>query len=1192
MTTSSFPSYALPDYAELYCQSNYSFLQGASHPEELVQKAFELKYTALAITDECSVAGVVRAHAEVERLNKPIRQEQERRKKNALEKAGYVPGQSDPSASSPLPLPSSSSSPAWLSQLSQSPLSSFAFGSSTASAASAASLTSSQLPATEPLRLPMKLIVGSVFSLHTGEHSPALKLVVLAQTRQGYGNLCEFITLGRRRAPKGDYYLMTRDITSPDDSSLAHLQNLPECLGLLVPEYGSSYEQIRGQAQWVAKAFSGRCWLVLTMLHQGQDAVHKARLMAVSEATGVPLVAAGQVQMHVRSRKPVHDTLTAIRLGKSVQDCGFARAANAEHHLRRLVTLANLYPPEALEQTLEVMLQCQFSLSELKYEYPDNICPDNLSPTAYLRQETYAGAQRRFRKGIPESVTHQLEYELQLIAELKYEAYFLTVYDIVKFARSQDILCQGRGSAANSAVCYCLGITEVNPALGNNLFERFISKERNEPPDIDVDFEHQRREQVIQYIYEKYGRDRAALTAVVITYRVKSVLRDTGKALGVDPFIIEAVARSYHYWDGRANLMARMKESGLDSTSSVAMQWVYLAEKIMGFPRHLSQHPGGFVMSRGPLCRLVPIENAAMENRSVVQWDKDDLDALGILKVDVLALGMLSVIRRALEFVALRYGRPFFRMQDIPLEDPDTYNMICKADTIGVFQIESRAQMTMLPRLRPRCYYDLVIEVSIIRPGPIQGGMVHPYLRRRQGLEAITYPSEAVKSALERTLGVPIFQEQVMQIAMKAAGFTGGEADELRRSMAAWKRKGGLEKFYNKIIDGMLANGYERAFAEQIFRQIQGFGEYGFPESHAASFALLAYTSSWLKCHEPQAFLAALLNSLPMGFYSASTLIQDAKRHKVEILPVDVQVSHWEATLEFTASEPAAALNAGSGAGAVTESVAERATELPAQPTSQPTSQPTDNIATSSLSDFADKPRPAVRLGLNQLKGMQEAAAQRIVQARAQAPFESVADLARRADLSRHDLNALAAGNALASLAGHRRAALWDAVVSVPDKDILREAPVYEATSPQLTLLTEGQSTVADYDSLGLTLGRHPLALLRDRLSTMRFSSSAFLQEQPDRRLVRAVGIVTVRQRPGTAKGVVFVTLEDEFGQINLLIRPALVERQRKELLTSQLLGAYGRWQSANGVQHVIVERLVNLTHLLGQLQTRSRNFH
>lgn len=1130
MTAPSLSPYELPAYAELYCQSNYSFLQGASDPEELVRRAFKLKYMALAITDECSVAGVVRAHVEAEKLNKPIKEEAERRKKEALAKAGCTLWQPGP-AQSPFikPVPGATSSGTSLTEV---PL-------------------SSALSPEPSSRLPLTLIVGSVFTLQAAEGAADLKLIVLAQTRDGYGNLCEFITLGRRRAPKGSYSLSTTDITHPADPSLAHLRNLPSCLGLLVPEYDASYDQVLAQARWVAQAFPGRCWLVLSMLNQGRDAAHKSMLVAISKDTGVPLVAAGQVQMHARSRKPVHDTLTAIRLGKSVQDCGFSHKPNAEQHLRQRVTLAKLYPSAVLEQTIEVMLQCQFGLDELKYEYPDNICPAGMSLTDYLHQQTYAGAKKRYAKGIPDSVNGQLKTELKLIALLKYEAYFLTVYDIVRFARDRGILCQGRGSAANSAVCYCLGITEVDPENSNSLFERFISQERDEPPDIDVDFEHQRREEVIQYIYETYGRDRAALTAVVITYRVKSVLRDTGKALVVDAMIIDAVARSYHYWDGRANLMARMQESGLDPESSVALQWVHLAETIMGFPRHLSQHPGGFVISRGPLSRLVPIENAAMENRSVVQWDKDDLDALGILKVDVLALGMLSAIRRALELVSWRYNRPF-QMQDIPHEDPDTYDMICKADTIGVFQIESRAQMTMLPRLQPRCYYDLVIEVSIIRPGPIQGGMVHPYLRRRQNLEEVVYPSPEVKSALERTLGVPIFQEQVMQIAMKAAGFTGGEADSLRRSMAAWKRKGGLEIFYDKIINGMLGKGYKREFAEQIFRQIQGFGEYGFPESHAASFALLAYKSSWLKCHEPEAFLAALLNSLPMGFYSASTLIQDARRHGVEIRPADVQISQWEATLEFDENKPA------------------------------------------SLCPIlkTEKRSVVVRLGLNQIKGMHEAVARRIVLVRARAPFDSVADLARRADLSRHDLNALAAGNALERLAGHRRAALWDAVVSVPDKDMLREAPVYETTAPQLSLLTEGQSLIADYDSLGLTLGRHPMALLRDKLSNMRFSSSAVLREQPDRRLVRAAGIVTIRQRPGTAKGVVFVTLEDEDGQVNLLIRPALVERQRKELLTSQLMGAYGRWQSANGVQHVIVERLVNLTHLLGNLQTRSRNFH
>ena len=1160
MSLSSSSSYELPNYAELYCQSNYSFLQGASHPRELVQQAFKLNYMALAITDECSVAGVVRAYEEVTKLNRPILEQAERRRKAALEKAGCT-------------LWSKSLVPAMFPAPSSLVLSAGASVESGAKPAAEPGTESPEASDEPPLRLPLKLIVGSVFSLHAAEASPALKLIVLAKNREGYGNLCEFITLGRRRAPKGDYELTTKDITCPEssDPSLAHLRHLPDCLGLLVPEYCAPYEQVLAQAQWLAQAFAGRCWLVLSLLHQGQDAAHKRMLMAVSEATGVPLVAAGHVQMHVRSRKPVHDTLTAIRLGKSVQDCGFSRRSNGEQHLRKRVTLAKLYPLAALQQTIEVMLQCPFSLGELKYQYPDHICPQDMTPTAYLRQETYAGAQRRFSEGVPDEVTRQLELELQLIAELQYEAYFLTVYDIVRFARKQGILCQGRGSAANSAVCYCLGITEVDPARGNSLFERFISKERDEPPDIDVDFEHQRREEVIQYIYATYGRDRAALTAVVITYRVKSVLRDTGKALGVDPLIINAVARAYHYWDGRANLMARLQECGLDPNSSVALQWVYLAEKIMSFPRHLSQHPGGFVMSRGPLSRLVPIENAAMENRSVVQWDKDDLDVLRILKVDVLALGMLSVIRRALALVSQRYDVNV-RMQDIPADDKDTYDMICRADTIGVFQIESRAQMTMLPRLRPRCYYDLVIEVSIIRPGPIQGGMVHPYLRRRQGLEKVSYPGKEIESALKRTLGVPIFQEQVMQIAMKAAGFSGGEADSLRRSMAAWKRKGGLETFYDKIVHGMLGNGYQKEFAEQIFRQIQGFGEYGFPESHAASFALLAYASSWLKCHEPEAFLAALLNSLPMGFYSASTLIQDARRHGVAILPADVQISDWDTILHLPEGDPED--------GKTQQAMQNKG--LCAM----------DYLCMAQRKAREQGKRPDVRLGLNQIKGMHETVARRIVQVRKQAPFASVADLARRADLSRHDLNALAAANALESIAGHRRAALWDAVVSTPDKDMLRDAPVYETSPPQLSLLTEGQSLIADYDSLGLTLGRHPLALLRDRLTAMRFLSSAVLREQPDRRLVRAAGIVTVRQRPGTAKGVVFVTIEDEEGQINLLIRPTLAERQRKELLTSRLIGAYGRWQSQSGVQHVIVERLVNLTHLLGKLQTRSRNFH
>lgn len=1044
---------ALPPYSELHCLTNYTFLKGASHPEELVARAAELGYGAIAITDECSVAGVVRAHVEAKKQNLP-------------------------------------------------------------------------------------LLVGASFTLCEVDGQPAVSLVVLAQTRRGYGNLCELITLGRRRAPKGQYRLSPKDIDSPADLGLAHLQGLPECVVLLVPDYGAPPERLAAQAEWVQATFPGRCWISLTLLHRAQDDQHKATVLEVARRIGMRVVATGQVEMHLRSRKPMHDTLAATRLGKSVQDCGFERAPNAEQHLRTRLRLANLYPRETLEETLEVASQCPFNLDELRYEYPDEICPQGLTPAAYLRQETYTGARRRFAKGIPLNVQEQIEHELMLIAELKYEPYFLTVYDIVKFARSRQILCQGRGSAANSAVCYCLGITEVDPARGNNLFERFVSRERNEPPDIDVDFEHQRREEVIQYIYDKYGRDRAALTAVVITYRVKSAVRDTGKALGIDPMIVDAVAKAYHYWDGRTRLAARMAECGLDPQSVAARQWIVLAERLMGFPRHLSQHPGGFVISRGPLCRLVPIENAAMAERSVVQWDKDDLDAVGLLKIDILALGMLSVIRRALEGVSQLRGEPF-ELQDIPAEDKETYDMISVADTIGTFQIESRAQMSMLPRMRPQEFYDLVIEVAIIRPGPIQGGMIHPYLRRRQKLEEVTYPSNDVRKALERTLGIPIFQEQVMQVAMLAAGFTAGEADELRRSMAAWRRRGGLGRFYDKIINGMTSRGYDRGFAEQIFNQIQGFGEYGFPESHAASFALLAYASCWLKRHEPEAFLVALLNSQPMGFYSPSVLVQDARRHGVTVLPVDATISDWEARLESTGER-----------------------------------------------------RPAVRLGMNQLKGMHQDSGWRIEEARAVRPFSSVADMARRADLNRHDLNSLAAGDALKALAGHRRAALWEAAVSTPERGLLKEAQIHETATPQLPLLTEGQALVADYRTLGLTLGRHPVALLRNRLASMRFSSSGHLRQQPDGRLVRACGIVTVRQRPGTSKGVIFLTLEDEEGQVNLIVRPRIMERQRREVLASRLLGAYGSWQSQSGVQNLIVGRLVDLTPLLGELQTASRNFH
>ncbi|MFB9126121.1 error-prone DNA polymerase, partial [Paraburkholderia dipogonis] len=962
---------ALPAYAELFCFSNFTFLHGASHAEELAERAEQLGYSALAVTDECSLAGVVRAHVAAKQAKLPF-------------------------------------------------------------------------------------IVGSYFRLVNADGSPAFGLILLARNREGYGNLSELITLARTRAPKGEYRLTPQDLSRPDREN-RHLRGLPDCLAILVPDFPAKEDVLAAQVEWLDETFTGRAWVGLVLHQRAMDDIHRGSVEFVARNQDVPVVALGNVVMHVRSRKPLQDTMTAIRVRRPVHECGYDLTQNAEQHLRSRLRLANLYPDEALAATVDIASRCAFSLDELRYEYPDELVPTGFTAAAYLRQETYIGAQRRFPSGIPHKVQEQIEHELELIAELQYEPYFLTVYDIVRFARSQSILCQGRGSAANSAVCYCLGVTEVDPARGNMLFERFISKERGEPPDIDVDFEHQRREEVIQYIYRKYGRDRAAIAAAVSTYRPRGALRETGKALGVDPQIVDVVAKSHHWFDTSQDLLARFRESGLDPEKPLIQAWAKLASQLLGFPRHLSQHSGGFVISRGKLTRLVPVENAAMEDRSVIEWDKDDLEALGLLKIDVLALGMLSAIRRALDIVSEQRGERF-EMQDIPAEDPQTYEMISAADTVGVFQIESRAQMSMLPRMQPRTFYDLVIEVAIVRPGPIQGGAVHPYLQRRQGFEPVSYPSDALKTALGRTLGVPIFQEQVMQVAILAAGFTAGEADQLRRAMAAWKRKGGLEKYYDRIVHGMQERGYTLAFAESIFEQIKGFGEYGFPESHAASFALLVYASSWLKCHEPEAFLAAMLNSQPMGFYSPSQLVQDAQRHGVKVLPVDVTISSWDSAL---VSLP--------GAG-----------------------------------------RPAVRLGMSLLRGMKDGAAERIENARAVRSFESVNDLARRAQLDRKDLHVLADANALASLAGNRREALWQSVAPVPDKDMLATAAVQDET-PSLGAPTEANDIVADYRSVGLTLGRHPLELLRPQLLANRLMPASTLRTYRDGRLARGCGLVTVR---------------------------------------------------------------------------------
>jgi error-prone DNA polymerase len=1035
-------------YAELHCLSNFTFLRGASCAEELVARAQALGYAALAITDDCSVAGVVRAHAALRDL--------------------------------------------------------------------AVLRTGKAAPA-------LRLIVGSELRLVDG-----LRLVVLAANRRGYGQLCRLITRGRRAAPKGEYRLCRADVTE--------LLRAGDCL-LLWLDADEAAETADDTAAWLHVHFGDAAWIAVELLRNGRDRAQLAALTALGARTGLPLVASGDVHMHVRERRRLQDALTAIRHGVPLVAAGQWLLPSGERHLRPLDRLAKIYPRELLDETLTIASRCTFSLDELRYEYPREIVPEGHTPTSWLRELTERGARLRWPEGVAPHVRALIEHELALIAELGYEPYFLTVQDVVAFARSRGILCQGRGSAANSAVCFCLGITEVDPARMSMLVERFISRERNEPPDIDIDFEHERREEVIQYVYRKYGRERAALAATVICYRPRSALRDLGKALGLDPAQIARLAGLVH-WRSTTVEPEHVREAGFDPDNPQLALLLDLTRELLGFPRHLSQHVGGFVIARDRLEELVPIENAAMPERTVIQWDKDDLDELGLIKVDLLGLGMLTAIRRALALIGGFRGRPF-AIADVPAEDPAVYEMISRADTVGVFQIESRAQMSMLPRLKPRNYYDLVIEVAIIRPGPIQGGMVHPYLRRRNGEEVVTYPSPEVEGVLRRTLGVPIFQEQVMQLAVVAAGFTPGEADRLRRAMAAWKRRGGLGPFEQRLIDGMRARGYREEFARQIFQQILGFGEYGFPESHAASFALLVYVSCWLKCHEPAAFTAALLNSQPMGFYAPAQLVRDARNHGVEVRPVDVTVSEVDCTLEPGSAGPA---------------------------------------------------QPALRLGLVMVRSLSTEGAARIVAARAVAPFADVQDLARRAVLDRGDLEALASAGALAALAGHRHLAFWGVAGTERELPLAPRSGRSEA-QPLLPAPSEGEDIVADYRAVGLTLGRHPLALLRPRLSAERVLPAAELARLPHGRIVRVAGIVLTRQRPASAGGVTFVTLEDETGQVNLIVWERTGLAQRRALVESRLMEVRGALQRLGQVIHVIAHRMTDRSVLLGDLLTASRDF-
>ncbi|MEG0922881.1 MAG: error-prone DNA polymerase [Comamonas sp.] len=1033
-----------PDYAELWCLSNFSFLRGASHPHELVARAQRQGYRALALTDECSLAGIVRAHVAAKEHN-------------------------------------------------------------------------------------MHLLVGAQFLVESNDVSaPPFTLIAIACNLHGYGNLCAFITHLRRKAQKGQYHLTQTAIKG---------RTLQDCVILAAPARNASTVQIHSLAHWLDQQFHGQSWLAVHLQRQLDDEAWLLRLRDASTASGVPLVAAGDVHMHVRSRKPLQDVLTATRLCQPLATCGYALQPSAERHLRSRLRLAQMYPRNLLDETLKVASRCHFSLSELRYQYPDEVVPSGVTPAHHLRQLTYTGAGERWPQGIPIQVQATIEKELALIEELHYEHYFLTVYDIVQFARSENILCQGRGSAANSAVCFCLGVTEVDPAKSTLLFERFLSRERNEPPDIDVDFEHTRREEVIQYLYNKYGRHRAGLTAVVIRYRRKSAIRDVAKALGFATLQIDELTRNHSQWDHELLRDQALERTGLQSCDLAVRQLVEMVNTLTQFPRHLSQHVGGFVLTRGPLSRMVPIENASMKDRTVIQWDKDDLDAVGLLKVDVLALGMLTALQKMLHLVSQRQGCAF-GLKDIPHNDEATYDMICEADTIGVFQIESRAQMSMLPRLRPRNYYDLVIEVALVRPGPIQGGMVHPYLRRRQGLEPVRYEKEILKPSLARTLGVPIFQEQVMQIAIDAAGFTPGEADHLRRNMAAWRRTGNLQQYHDKIIDGMSANGYTRAFGESIFQQIQGFSEYGFPESHAASFALLVYFSAWLKRHYPAEFLVSMINSQPLGFYSNSQLVQDARRHGVVVRPVDVLYSRHDCTLE-----------------------------------------PTD----SNL--------PAVRLGLRLIDQLPASTAKHIEHIRQQAPFTSAEDLALRCNLDTTAMKQLAAADALNSLEGHRRQQLWQAAAPMRSSALLHDAPIHEA-GLELAAAAEPEAIHWDYAALGLSLRRHPMALLRERLAHHHFRTHADLDNTPDGSWVRACGIVTLRQQPPTAKGVVFITLEDETGNLQVICWPKIREQQRDALLQSQFLAVQGRWQKSGNAGNLIAHQLRDVSDWMTALRINSRDFH
>jgi len=1022
-------------YAELHVKSHYTFLTGASSPDELVYKAAELGYSAIAITDECSYSGIVKAYQASNECN-------------------------------------------------------------------------------------IKLIIGSEFNVETQDGQ--LKLVLLAPTRTAYAEISALITKSRRRTTKGSYFTGMEDLKF----------GLQHCLAIWLPSFS---KQDAPQGQALARLFKQRLWIGVELFRQSNDQQRYLHCEQLSRALGLNMLACNDVHMHCKSRKPLQDTVTAIRHGCTVEQLQNQRQLNAERYLKPMDVLQQQYPRSLLEETLHIADLCDFSLNQLRYQYPREVVPSEQTATSYLRQLTIDGARKRFPEGVPKKVVAAIRYELKIIRQLHYEYYFLTIYDIVDFARNLGILCQGRGSAANSCVCYCLYITEVNPDENELLFERFISKERDEPPDIDVDFESDRREEVIQYIYAKYTRKRTALLATVITYRRKSAIRDVGKALGLPLSLIEDLNRSMAWWDKLDVLEQHMRDQKFNVNSQLGRYFFSLVKQIIGTPRHLSQHVGGFLITEAPTSTLVPIENASMPNRTIIQWDKFDIEILGLIKVDVLGLGMLSAIKRALDMInSAAPTSKLLTIHDIPHGDPKVYDLLCNADTIGVFQVESRAQMSMLPRLKPRCYYDLVIEVAIVRPGPIQGDMVHPYLRRRSGEEPVVYANEQIKAVLNRTLGIPIFQEQVIKLTMVAAGFSGGEADQLRRAMASWGKRGNIEQFRDKLVRGMLQRGYTQQYAEQIFNQIKGFGSYGFPESHSASFAILVYLSSWLKLYHPIAFYAGILNSQPMGFYSPSQLIQDAKRHNIVVLPICINNSDWQHKLEYRNAEP------------------------------------------------------ALRLGLCLVKGVRESSAIEAVTSRQKKRFESINDVKQRKLFNSNENLKLVDADAFHQFEDNRRRAYWH---SMQNDDGLNTQTLGEADFiPELTSI---DTLLLDYQhTRGVSLKYHPMQLLRNANPFKRCITANKLFTQPNNSMIEVSGVVTCRQRPGTASGVLFMTLEDETGNINVVLWQGIQTRFRQAILSGHILYIKGKLEHQQGIANVIAGYIEKHDHALNDLKTHSRNFH